>query len=116
MKKYILLRNNLQSGPFSLEDLRAFKLASKDLVWVEGESHCWLYPSEMEALKDSISSDNTSEKKLPGRIFVSLPKANPGAQAFFQSPSRPTAHASIIEDSFPLQEQRSYGGVKNSLQ
>jgi hypothetical protein len=51
MDTYLLLRNNRQSGPFSLEQLVSFGLKPYDLVWVEGRSAAWRYPSEVDGLK-----------------------------------------------------------------
>jgi hypothetical protein len=49
-KVYLLLRNNLQSGPYTIDELRQQKLKSTDLIWKEGESTAWFYPSELEEL------------------------------------------------------------------
>lgn len=48
---YLLLRNNKQSGPYSLEELKSMGLKAYDLVWLEGKSAAWRYPSELEELK-----------------------------------------------------------------
>ena len=50
-KTYSLLRNNKQSGPYTLEELLQLKLKPFDLVWVDGKSAGWSYPSEIDALK-----------------------------------------------------------------
>lgn len=47
---YLLLRNNKQSGPFSLEELKNMGLKAYDLVWVEGKSAAWRYPCEIQEL------------------------------------------------------------------
>jgi len=47
---YLLLRNNKQSGPYSLDELKTLGLKAYDLVWVEGKSAAWRYPSEIEEL------------------------------------------------------------------
>ena len=52
MPSYRLLRNNKESGPYSLNDLVAFGLKPYDLVWVDGRSAAWRYPSEIGELKD----------------------------------------------------------------
>jgi hypothetical protein len=54
MTTYILLRNNKESGPFSLENLRSLGLKPNDLVWAEGQSVCWLFPGEIKELKDLV--------------------------------------------------------------
>ncbi len=56
MMTYLLLRNNKESGPFSLEGLREAELSPNDLVWVEGQSVCWLRPSEIQELKSMVSA------------------------------------------------------------
>lgn len=51
MNKYLLLRDNKQSGPYSVDELAAHGLKAYDLVWLEGKSAAWRYPSEIEELK-----------------------------------------------------------------
>lgn len=51
MASYLLLRNNKESGPFSIDDLLKCGLKPYDLVWIEGKSAAWRYPSEIEELK-----------------------------------------------------------------
>lgn len=52
MNTYLLLRSNKKSGPYSLDQLINLGLKPYDLVWVEGRSAAWRYPSEVEVLKD----------------------------------------------------------------
>ena len=47
---YLLLRNNKQSGPHSLDELKSMGLKAYDLVWLEGKSAAWRYPSEIDEL------------------------------------------------------------------
>src|SRR5215467_7978888 len=49
--KYLLLRDNKQTGPYSTEELIAKGLKPYDLVWLEGKSAAWRYPSEIQELK-----------------------------------------------------------------
>ena len=51
MSKYLLLRSNKQSGPYTLEEMRQLCLKAYDLVWIEGKSAAWRYPGEVEELK-----------------------------------------------------------------
>src|SRR5215213_5626980 len=51
MKKFLLLRNNKQSGPYSTEELQEMGLKPYDLIWVEGKSAAWRYPGEVDDLK-----------------------------------------------------------------
>jgi len=50
MDMYLLLRNNKQSGPYSVDDLKSMGLKAYDLVWLEGKSAAWRYPCEIEEL------------------------------------------------------------------
>jgi hypothetical protein len=50
MTKYLLLRDNKESGPYSFDDLKQKGLKAYDLVWVEGKSAAWRYPCEVEEL------------------------------------------------------------------
>ena len=47
MNKYLLLRDNKQSGPYTVEELIAKGLKPYDLVWLDGKSAAWRYPSEI---------------------------------------------------------------------
>ncbi len=50
MQQYKLLRNNIESGPYSFEELVRLQLKAYDLVWSEGKSASWKYPCEFEEL------------------------------------------------------------------
>ncbi|MDB5207164.1 MAG: hypothetical protein JWR72_2239, partial [Flavisolibacter sp.] len=54
-KVFILLRNNQQTGPFSLEEIIQFDLKPYDLIWIEGKSAGWYYPQEIKALHPHLS-------------------------------------------------------------
>jgi hypothetical protein len=51
MTSYLLLRDNKESGPYSMEELLRFGLKPYDLVWIKGKSAAWRYPSEVDELK-----------------------------------------------------------------
>jgi hypothetical protein len=80
-KMYLLLRNNKQSGPFSLNELVNLDLKSLDLIWEEGKSKSWAYPSEIRELKDFVKEekkdrDSISVYPQTNKELV-LPKINP---------------------------------------
>jgi len=60
MKKYFLLRNNRQSGPYSFEQMSSIGLLPLDLVWIEETSTSWKYPEEIDELKPLIREENES--------------------------------------------------------
>lgn len=51
MKMYQLLRDNVRSGPYTVECLTQMNLKTFDLIWVDNESIMWKYPSEVAELK-----------------------------------------------------------------
>lgn len=51
MANYLLLRDNKESGPYSLDELLKLGLKAYDLVWIQNKSAAWRYPSEVEELK-----------------------------------------------------------------
>jgi hypothetical protein len=76
MKKYLLLRNNQQSGPHSIEQSASVGIFPLDLIWIENESTGWKYPEEIEELKHLITytdSPKNSFSEKNERVFISLP-------------------------------------------
>jgi len=51
MSSYLLLRNNKESGPFTIEEIQGISLKAYDLIWVVGKSAAWRYPGEIPDLK-----------------------------------------------------------------
>jgi hypothetical protein len=51
MSSYLLLRNNKESGPFTIEEIKGLSLKAYDLLWVVGKSAAWRYPGEIPELK-----------------------------------------------------------------
>jgi len=45
---YLLLRNNRESGPFTINELLQQQLKPSDMLWIEGKSTAWAYLSELE--------------------------------------------------------------------
>jgi hypothetical protein len=74
---YLLLRDNKQSGPYSVDDLKAKGLKAYDLVWVEGRSAAWRYPSEI----DELSSFAPAVEEQPFDRFFKKPAAAAQASA-----------------------------------
>lgn len=78
MKKYLLLRDNRESGPHTFEQMGSFGLHPLDLIWIENESTSWKYPEEIEELKDLVTHDaSATVVQRPDlsteKVFVSLP-------------------------------------------
>ena len=56
MSTYLLLRDHIQLGPYTLEELKAAGMRTTDLIWVKGISTTWRYPEEIEELKAFVHS------------------------------------------------------------
>lgn len=52
MNGFLLLRDNKQTGPYTIEELRKMGLKPYDLIWQEGKSAAWRYPGEIPDLAD----------------------------------------------------------------
>jgi hypothetical protein len=72
-KVYLLLRDNKQSGPYSLDELVQLGLRPFDLVWVEGRSSGWAYPSEINALKPYVPGAPASVQQESTESMPSTP-------------------------------------------
>jgi hypothetical protein len=73
---YLLLRDNKQTGPYSLDEIKAKGLKAYDLVWVEGRSAAWRYPSEV----NELSAFAPAVEEQPFDRFYKRAAAQPVAQ------------------------------------
>jgi hypothetical protein len=87
---YLLLRDNKQSGPYSFEDLKTKGLKAYDLVWVEGRSAAWRYPSEI----DELSTFAPAVEEQPFDRFYKKPAAVSGSSAGSALTSQPAVVSS----------------------
>jgi hypothetical protein len=119
-KPYSLLRSNQEMGPYSLDELLQLGLKPFDLIWVNGRSASWQYPSEIESLKaffpvpgkdvqqaEAPENNNAYEDKFqqpapapPKKIFVSMPSPANGSRIA----ENKTVPQAIPERTEPRQE------------
>lgn len=85
---YLLLRNNQQTGPFTIGELLQQQLKPSDMIWVEGKSAAWTYLTELELAphmhheeesKQEVQLKNEDEierkaEELRQRVLASTPK------------------------------------------
>ncbi|HEX2532675.1 MAG TPA: hypothetical protein VHK69_03005 [Chitinophagaceae bacterium] len=84
-KIYLLLRNNRQSGPFTLADLVQQSLRITDLIWVEGQSAGWRNPQEIESLQSFVPEATAKlHSALPVHPVTTPRTANP--EGIIQTP------------------------------
>jgi len=89
MSSYLLLRNNKESGPFTIDEIREMPLKAYDLLWIVGKSAAWRYPGEIPEIKPfappvpeqkednyrrikSESSNAISKEITPQKVMSSL--------------------------------------------
>ncbi|MGZ3854421.1 MAG: hypothetical protein ACXVBX_16625, partial [Flavisolibacter sp.] len=88
-KVYLLLRNNKQTGPYSLEELLQLNLKPFDLVWVDGRSAAWQYPFEIPSLKPYVPETPHAEvpfQPIATAVMEESPVVN---SASHQQPQNP---------------------------
>ena len=91
MNKYLLLRDNKQTGPYTAQELAEKGIKPYDLVWLEGKSAAWRYPGEIEELK---SFAPVVEEQPYDRFY----KKQDGQQSTQQA-------ATAVEESQPVNTQ-----------
>lgn len=120
MNTYRLLRDNKETGPFSLQELLSKQLKAYDLVWVENRSAAWRYPSEIEELKayspeavnsiydsffrksaSSASTTNTTRKEKPRYRVTAVSSKIENTAAI---PSQPVQQVNTTEPLGPSPE------------
>jgi hypothetical protein len=99
MNSYILLRNNKESGPHSLDQLMEMGIRTNDLIWVEGQSAAWRNPGEIKELKDLVGQ--TSSDVPP---IVVTPKDEPAIHDV--TPVQPAAKKTKVFVEMPVQPRQ----------
>lgn len=62
-KIYKLLRNNRQTGPHTLDELVQMGLKPYDLIWADGKTAGWMYPSEIDVFKPYLTEEKSEPVK-----------------------------------------------------
>jgi hypothetical protein len=75
MMCYYLLRNNKESGPFTLKELKEMPLLTSDLIWINGESTCWKSPDEIEELRGLPKEPQAVKQHVIAKSPATLPAA-----------------------------------------
>jgi hypothetical protein len=78
MSSYLLLRNNKESGPFTIDEIREMPLKAYDLLWVVGKSAAWRYPGEIPEIKPFAppvpEQKEDSYRKIKSESFNAISK------------------------------------------
>ena len=99
MTNYLLLRNNKESGPYSIDELLKLGLKAYDLIWVQGKSAAWRYPSEVDELKPYAPA----AEEQPYDRFFRKPEAAPEKKEVAETATLIAVPAPVVS-----QEQEKY--------
>ncbi|WP_331579344.1 hypothetical protein [Puia sp.] len=116
---YLLLRNNKQSGPHSLDEMRSLGLKAYDLVWVDGKSAAWRYPCEVEELKafspvvEEQPFDRFYKKTSPAKSAVTTadPPTVPGRRIIYVTMPAGKGPAVLRESTVQRESSRNNGST-----
>ena len=79
-KIYVLLRQDQQTGPYSLEEIIQFDLKPYDLIWIQGGRAGWYYPQEIGALHPYLrflpKKPQPVRETSPQTVFVAMPASS----------------------------------------
>lgn len=84
MANYLLLRDNKETGPYTMDELVKLGLKAYDLVWIQGKSAAWRYPSEIAELKPYAPA--VEEQPF---------------DRFYKKPAATSAHKTSVEGTVP---------------
>src|SRR6185437_1647443 len=105
MSTYLLLRNNKESGPFTMDEIRRMSLKAYDLVWVEGKSAAWRYPGE-------IPEFTSFAPQVPEQPFDRFNKKTAATTSSAENKTKTTESSVREEESYlsPAPNQSREGG------
>jgi hypothetical protein len=101
-KVYLLLRQNTESGPFTLSELQQLHLQPTDLIWIEGVSNSWSAPS-------TLTDQPPNEFRGPDTNDWVSPRSEEGRRA----PEQGGSQASFTVGSTPLQNSGLSGTYRD---
>jgi hypothetical protein len=135
MTKYLLLRDNKESGPYSFDELKAKGLKAYDLVWIEGKSAAWRYPCEVEELssfapaveeqpfdrfykrpsQENYSATSTIQRKeVASSIFSGEPSAVPGKRIIYVTlPAGKAVPVNVNKESAPRETVKAPAAIQD---
>ncbi|MFT3946531.1 MAG: hypothetical protein QM763_06105 [Agriterribacter sp.] len=122
MKMYQLLRNNVESGPYTVDGLKQMRLEKLDLIWIKDESITWKYPSELHELRQFAPKaeltrativNNAKEKQI--RYFKEYNISSDYKKMNISYINEPDAFASDIPEGYEYlvaaDNANKYGGT-----
>lgn len=108
MERYLLLRSNRESGPYTVKELREKGLFTTDLLWLEGESTSWKHPKEFADLTE-LAKEPTSTPALVKKLHPVTVEAT-GRPALAAEPATAPFPTKNVSGSF---QEEVWQGTSN---
>ena len=115
---YILLSNNRERTPLSLEDLKRIGMLPNDLLWVECQSVCWQKPQEIPELRQLLNQavlpaltpvmDEAMEKYTPP-VKKETPVTNGKKGVYVELPSNYSSATKKEKDITAVKQENKVG-------
>lgn len=105
MPGYLLLRDNKESGPHTLEEMIAKQLKQHDLIWVEGRSAAWRYPEELEEFRKYITEATIATESSKPAAISEIYEQQPSIKRSGVSQQTPYVQPSNIPKSEPVSQK-----------
>jgi hypothetical protein len=105
MPGYLLLRNNKESGPHTLEEIIAMQLKQHDLIWVEGRSAAWRYPEELEEFRKYVTGAPIENESRKPTSISEIYQQQPAIKKPAVSQQAPYVEASNIPKTEPANQR-----------
>lgn len=96
---YLLLRNNKETGPHSFDELLQLQLKPFDLIWVEGRSAAWRYPTEIAELSPFIPEPPVIQEQT--QFYPVTEQKNQGQPVVFNNTAKTVSASRHIHVSLP---------------
>ena len=95
MTTYLLLRDKIQSGPYSLDELKLAEIRSTDKLWIQGKSNYWQYPDEIKEIQAFVytSSENGNSGDMSNTTLHIQIKESPDAKTRTDGNVSPSPYA-----------------------
>jgi len=101
---YRILRDNKEKGPLSLEELTQLSLKPTDLIWVDGQSAGWRFPSEITSLKPYVESNPEINVQKPIPAGTPHPASQHARSAAVSMPAAPEPASNDAEEELTAEK------------
>ncbi len=109
MKKYFIVENNQQTGPFSKDELRMKGISPSTLVWFEGMAN-WEQASALGELNDLFAPPPSYDQNVPSPANHQQSYRQP-ANSYHPLPDTGNTGGSLVAVAYLLAVLGGVGGI-----